>query len=315
MSSISVIIPAYNAEKYIGEAIESVLNQTRPAKEIIIVDDASTDRTVEIARSYGDHVTVLVNEVNSGPGHSRNVGVAHSTGDYLAFLDADDKWMPEHLSVLAGILDAEPKVALATSRAQQIGLETSICPDPLPVPPDRPADCFLALMRNYFTPPSGWLLRRRMFQEIGGFQEMAEFWRGRRIQAEDFDFLIRLSYRHRIYSTSGATCCWRRYAEQSTAIRERQAIQAFKYRIRMLQNMGTANDRYAVAAERMVRHWECIMEGEWSQRRLADLRVYVAFGRRQPLLRMATAPYMAKAWIPQWLANLFDSLYGSGAGH
>ena len=83
-------------------------NQTRPAKEIVVVDDASTDRTVEIARSFGDRVKVLVNEVNSGPGHSRNAGVAASTGDYLAFLDADD---------LSLIHISEPTRLLSTSYA------------------------------------------------------------------------------------------------------------------------------------------------------------------------------------------------------
>ena len=95
MSTISVIIPAYNTEKFIGEAIESALNQTRPAAEVIVVDDASKDGTAQIARSFGDRVTVLANERNSGPGHSRNVGVEHSTGEFLAFLDAvimSEKW-------------------------------------------------------------------------------------------------------------------------------------------------------------------------------------------------------------------------------
>jgi glycosyltransferase involved in cell wall biosynthesis len=123
MPVISVIIPAYNAVKYLAEAIESALAQTRPAKEIIVVDDASTDRTVEIARSFGDRVTVLQNAVNSGPGHSRNVGVAASTGEYLAFLDADDKWLPEHLEDLAGLLDQWPEAAR---------WESTILPKPKP---------------------------------------------------------------------------------------------------------------------------------------------------------------------------------------
>lgn len=93
----SVIIPAYNAERYIGKAIESCLSQTYPPHEIIVVDDSSTDHTAKIAESFPSPVRVLRLAENSGVSVARNRGVAASTGDWLAFLDADDWFFPEKL--------------------------------------------------------------------------------------------------------------------------------------------------------------------------------------------------------------------------
>jgi glycosyltransferase involved in cell wall biosynthesis len=93
---ISVVIPVYNGEKYIDEAIESVMNQSFKISEILVVDDGSTDNTEAVCKKYGDKITYLKQE-NSGAASARNLGVEKSTGIYLAFLDADDIWMEDRL--------------------------------------------------------------------------------------------------------------------------------------------------------------------------------------------------------------------------
>ena len=93
----SVIIPAYNAEQYIATAIESCLSQTYSPHEIIVVDDGSTDNTAKIAESFPSPVRVIRQERNMGLPTARNCGVQASTGDWLAFLDADDWFLPEKL--------------------------------------------------------------------------------------------------------------------------------------------------------------------------------------------------------------------------
>lgn len=93
--SISVIIPAYNAERYLGEAIESILKQTLPVSEIIVVDDGSTDGTASVARSYDS--VIYLSHKQSGSGAARNLGVQRASGEWLSFLDADDLWHPEKL--------------------------------------------------------------------------------------------------------------------------------------------------------------------------------------------------------------------------
>ena len=88
---VSVIIPAYNSERYIAEAIDSVLQQDYPALEIIVVDDGSVDNTRNIVLSYGDKVR-LASQKNKGSAAARNLGIAKALGKYIAFLDADDVW-------------------------------------------------------------------------------------------------------------------------------------------------------------------------------------------------------------------------------
>jgi glycosyltransferase involved in cell wall biosynthesis len=89
---ISVIIPVYNGEKYLDEALQSVLKQSLKPFEILVVDDCSTDRAAEIAQHYGDSIRYIRREHNGGAAAARNDGVKNATGDYIAFLDADDYW-------------------------------------------------------------------------------------------------------------------------------------------------------------------------------------------------------------------------------
>ncbi len=95
---VSIITPAYNCAKYIGETIDSVLAQTYPHWEMLIVDDCSTDNTEEIVKSYNDpRIKYLKNEKNSGAALSRNYALREAKGRWIAFLDSDDMWMPEKL--------------------------------------------------------------------------------------------------------------------------------------------------------------------------------------------------------------------------
>lgn len=97
---ISVIIPCYNYGHYVAETIESVLAQTRPADEIVVIDDGSSDNSLEVAQGYADRVTV-VPQANAGHIAARNNGVNHATGDVIIFLDADDTLLPDALAQVA----------------------------------------------------------------------------------------------------------------------------------------------------------------------------------------------------------------------
>ncbi len=98
---VSIIMPAYNAEKYIAGAITSVLQQTYPYFELIIVDDASQDRTVEIVCSFNDErIKLIRHETNQGPGGARNTALEVAKGKWVTVLDADDQYLPNRLEVL-----------------------------------------------------------------------------------------------------------------------------------------------------------------------------------------------------------------------
>ena len=104
MSKVSVIMPIYNAEKYLSEAIESVLNQTYANFELLLINDASTDRSKEICNEYSkkdSRIVMLENSSeNHGPGPTRNIGLDYATGEYIYFMDADD-WVENELLELA----------------------------------------------------------------------------------------------------------------------------------------------------------------------------------------------------------------------
>lgn len=119
MPKVSVIIPAYNCERFIGEAIDSVLAQTFKDFEVIVVDDGSDDGTAKEAERYGDRLTYL-HQPNRGQASARNLGFVHSGGDYLAFLDSDDRWYPQMLEVEVQALDNNPRVGLVYSEVDII---------------------------------------------------------------------------------------------------------------------------------------------------------------------------------------------------
>jgi len=95
-SSVSVIIPVYNGERFLREAIQSVLDQTYRPSELIVVDDGSDDQSAQIAKSFGPLVELL-SQPNRGPGEARNAGIRKASGEFLAFLDADDIWLKDKL--------------------------------------------------------------------------------------------------------------------------------------------------------------------------------------------------------------------------
>ncbi|WP_223632386.1 glycosyltransferase family 2 protein [Corallococcus sp. EGB] len=104
--SVSVIIPAFNVEAYLGAAIDSVLEQTHQDFELIVVDDCSTDGTVAVAGRYQDaRIRVLRNAVNQGPSQSRNVAIDHAGGAWIAVLDGDDWWKPDRLERLLALAE------------------------------------------------------------------------------------------------------------------------------------------------------------------------------------------------------------------
>jgi glycosyltransferase involved in cell wall biosynthesis len=96
MIPVSVVIPAYNAASVLPRAIESVLGQTSRPEEVIVVDDGSTDNTAQVATQYGPSIT-YIRQDNAGASAARNRGIAEATGEWIAFLDSDDEWLPPKL--------------------------------------------------------------------------------------------------------------------------------------------------------------------------------------------------------------------------
>lgn len=163
---ISVILPVWNGEKYLAEAIESVLAQDYPEKELIVIDDGSTDHTAKVIERYKKQIVSLYQE-NRGLGASRNLGIAHASGAYLAFLDHDDLWVKGKLSVqMEAMVAADEQDPLIFSHVQQF-----ICPS-LGEEERKKISVNLSILPAYFA--GTLLMSKKRFHQIGPFVEQKQ---------------------------------------------------------------------------------------------------------------------------------------------
>lgn len=168
----SVIIPAYNAEAFVGEAIESVLRQSVSDWELIVVDDGSTDATAGVVDGFTDPRIHLIRQENAGVSVARNRGIAVAHGAYLAFLDADDRLRRTALERLSAGFEGAPNVCVAYGNASLIDVSgESFGPDTRPVFGLRPSGYVLPelLARNLIS-IGALLVRARCLADCGGFR-------------------------------------------------------------------------------------------------------------------------------------------------
>lgn len=187
MELISIIVPAYNAEKYLRESVDSALCQTHNEREIIVINDGSTDRTSQILTEYGDKIRV-VHQTNQGSAVACNTGVAVAHGEWIAFLDADDIWLPEKLAQ-----QIEHCGNTAISHTDSICFGDALSCDIRRSsfePPYSGKVLKELLIRNFIT-KSTVLMRRQVFQDIGGFDPSY-------IAVEDWPFFLKVCAEHEL---------------------------------------------------------------------------------------------------------------------
>jgi glycosyltransferase involved in cell wall biosynthesis len=169
---ISVIIPAFNRADLIGETLESLLRQTLPAAEIIVVDDGSSDNTAAIAESFGPPVRVI-HQANAGPGVARNRGFAASTGEFIHFFDSDDIALPNKQEVqLRELVATGADIAYGPWIKGEIS-ESGFTPENQVLQQQGlpPGDLIEALLTHWSIVPHACLFRRDLVERIGGFPE------------------------------------------------------------------------------------------------------------------------------------------------
>lgn len=178
-----MVVPAYNSARTIGAALKGAFGQTRPPAEVIVVDDGSRDETAEIVRREFPEV-VLLQQANSGPSAARNRAAETARGDWLAFLDADDVWLPDKLDVQLQALAAHGDCAMCSAEWVR---DAHRAPPPPADPPLRRIRFEDILRLNRFQ-TSTVLVRREIWQAVGGFRPEID-------GTEDWDFWMRAARR------------------------------------------------------------------------------------------------------------------------
>lgn len=161
-SSVSCIVPAFNSGRYIGEALDSILAQTVAAAEVIVCDDGSSDNTASVVATYSDQLK-YVRQETAGPAATRNLGLATATGDFLAFLDADDLWHEAKLERQLECFDRRAELEACVTHAQMFWASDL----------DAEADQYRGHPRSQAIPgyaTTTLLARRSVFDKIGIFR-------------------------------------------------------------------------------------------------------------------------------------------------
>jgi glycosyltransferase involved in cell wall biosynthesis len=198
LPAVSVVIPLYNKDPYIARALNSVLIQTIQNFEVIVVDDGSTDDGTNVVKGFGDPRVRLIQQENQGVSAARNYGVRESASDFIAFLDADDEWLPKHLEILLRLWEMYPEAGVYGTAylIKMKDLTTQIAPFSSEIPKEP----WEGLLPNYFKaaalgePPisaSTGAVSKCVFNKMGGFKTEA-WW------AEDTDLWGRIALKYPI---------------------------------------------------------------------------------------------------------------------
>jgi glycosyltransferase involved in cell wall biosynthesis len=186
---LSVVIPAFNAASTIRSAVASTLRQTVPVLEVIVVDDGSTDATAQVAGAINDPRVRVVSQANGGPSAARNAGIAAARGEFVAFLDSDDLWLPRYVETAIAALGAAPNPGFAYTDAYVFHagrgqVKRGSAMDALdPPPPDR-ASFLAALLRRNFVFTSA-TVPATVLAAVGGYDEMLRL-------SEEYDLWLRI---------------------------------------------------------------------------------------------------------------------------
>jgi glycosyltransferase involved in cell wall biosynthesis len=201
LPQVSVIVPAFNCAAFVGEAVRSALDQNDVQVQVIVVDDGSTDDTPRVLADFGDRIEV-VGQPNSGPGAARNLGMQRARGGYIAFLDADDVWLPGKLAAQAAHLEANSGTEAVYCRwhvwapdgdgsYRIAGWATRPVDRSAGIAADASGSLYTSLLLDCHILTSTVVMRRSLMQRLGGFDE------GLRC-GEDYDYWLRMSRQARI---------------------------------------------------------------------------------------------------------------------
>lgn len=204
--TVSVVIPVYNGEKFLAETLESVLSQTYPHVECVLVNDGSTDNTAAIAASFGDKIRYF-EKANGGVSAARNFGIRRASGDFIAFLDADDLWLPEKIEKQMRLFEKQEDLGLvycgceiADENKNTIGYKT-------PVEGKDLLENTLLLKREIGAMSTTGIVPKKIFDAVGLFDESLS-------TGADADLVCRIGFRFPLSFVSETLALYRQHGNQ-----------------------------------------------------------------------------------------------------
>ncbi|MBV9388001.1 MAG: glycosyltransferase [Chroococcidiopsidaceae cyanobacterium CP_BM_ER_R8_30] len=243
MSTISVIIPAYNAERTILETIESVLQQTFSDFELIVINDGSIDRTLELVGTVKDFRVKVLSYPNGGVSVARNRGIAHAKGNFIAFLDADDLWTTDKLELQLSALQLHPDAGVAYSWTHYMDEQGKYFHTGESITFKDNVYANL-LVTNFLGSGSNPLIRRQALESIGNFDPTLT-------HAEEWEFYLRLAARWPFVVVSKAQILYRKTSNSASSkieVMEKESLrvidnifQSVPLELQFLKNQSLAN--------------------------------------------------------------------------
>lgn len=187
--TVSVIIPTYNRAWSLRETVDSVLAQDYPDFDLFVVDDGSTDDTQALLAAYGDRITI-VRQSNQGVSAARNRGIDASSGELIAFLDSDDRWLPEKLSRQVDWFTHHPDALIC--QTEEIWIRNGRRVNPKNRHKKPAGNIFEKSLHLCLVSPSAVMIKRRLFDGVGNFDENMP-------ACEDYDLWLRIACRYPVY--------------------------------------------------------------------------------------------------------------------
>ena len=290
MPEVTVVIPAYNAERFIAETLRSVQAQTFRDFKVLVVDDGSTDRTAHIVDAFGPPIRRL-HQKNGGVSRARNAGSAATSGRFIAFLDADDLWDPPKLERQVELLRSRPDVGFCYAGIRRIGADGGVRQVELA---REYEDLCRELLLNscvVASSSSSIMVRRDVLQRAGGYDPALS-------QCADWDFLIRLSLLARGAALPEALVSYRTFAGNMSSDVSRLERDTFAVLTKFFS--GPDGRRYADIQRRCYsNHWMILSGSYLHAGRLGQSMRALAKG-----LRLAPANLKRPLGLPlRWMAR------------
>ena len=267
---VSVIIPTYNRGWIIKEAIDSILAQDYTEFELIVVDDGSTDHTSDVLDSYGDDIKVLFQK-NKGVSAARNRGIAEASGKFIAFLDSDDLWLPQKLTVQIEFFNQTPDALIC--QTEEVWIRNGLRVNPKKRHKKPSGMIFNPSLELCLVSPSAVMIRRSLFGRVGKFDETLP-------ACEDYDLWLRISCRFPVHLIDTPLIIKR--GGHGDQLSSRAGLDRFRIKAieKIIKRGILSDDQYRAAVKTLKKKCDIYAAGCRKRGREEEVRYYTSLSKK-----------------------------------